>query len=220
MKKNLTYYSIILNLIFFNSNLSAETLSDIRNELNSLSNEISRLESSPITNPVVPLVGGGFGLVVNSNPGSSIVTYKPLSVLGGVSYQSKLQTGRIIGKGNLKDIVGLKPEDIPKQPFKVYNEWVSWPDWLGTQSHSKSIRILDYAEARKFVLSLKLYEKQIIRIENGRKNDARNKWNDYCLGLYENLPNKPPNIPVSIHYYYKGIGYEGYRHFITPDDLL
>ena len=104
MKKNFIYFLIILNLVFCNSKLYAETLADIRNELNSLSNEISQLESSPITNPVVPLVGGGFGVVVNSNPGSNIVTYKPLSVLGGVSYQSKLQQGIILGKNNLKDV--------------------------------------------------------------------------------------------------------------------
>ena len=79
-------------------------MADIRNELNSLSQEISKLESAPIKNPVVPLVGGGFGVVVNSSENSNIVTYKPLSVLGGVSYQSKLQTGRILGKGNIKDI--------------------------------------------------------------------------------------------------------------------
>tara|TARA_X000000950_G_C13907290_1_gene657460 strand:+ start:1231 stop:4143 length:2913 start_codon:yes stop_codon:yes gene_type:complete len=108
MKKNFIYFLIILNLVFLNSKLYAETLADIRNELNSLSSEISALESSPISNPVVPLVGGGFGLVVNSSSGSDIVTYKPLSVLGGVSYQSKLQTGKILGKGNIKDIAAVK----------------------------------------------------------------------------------------------------------------
>ena len=58
MKKKIIYFLIISNLFFFNSNLYAETLTDIRNELNSLGNQINKLESSPITNPVVPLVGG------------------------------------------------------------------------------------------------------------------------------------------------------------------
>ena len=108
MIKKLLPSLILFNVIFLNTISYAETLADIRNELNSLSQEISKLESAPITNPVVPLVGGGFGVVVNSSANSNIVTYKPLSVLGGVSYQSKLQTGRILGKGNIKDIAAAK----------------------------------------------------------------------------------------------------------------
>ncbi len=107
--KKLFLTLFILNCFISLNNISyAETLNDIRNELNSLSKEISKLESNSIKNPVVPLAGGGFGVVVNSSPGSNIVTYKPLSVLGGTSYQSKLQTGTILGKGNIKDISALK----------------------------------------------------------------------------------------------------------------
>ena len=108
MIKKLLSSLVFFNFIIFNTISYAETLADIRNELNSLSQEISKLESAPIKNPVVPLVGGGFGVVVNSSENSNIVTYKPLSVLGGVSYQSKLQTGRILGKGNIKDIAAAK----------------------------------------------------------------------------------------------------------------
>lgn len=108
MIKKLLSSLVFFNIIFLNTISYAETLADIRNELNSLSQEISKLESAPIKNPVVPLVGGGFGVVVNSSENSNIVTYKPLSVLGGVSYQSKLQTGRILGKGNIKDIAAAK----------------------------------------------------------------------------------------------------------------
>ena len=108
MTKKLLSSLVFFNVIFLNTISYAETLADIRNELNSLSQEISKLESAPIKNPVVPLVGGGFGVVVNSSENSNIVTYKPLSVLGGVSYQSKLQTGRILGKGNIKDIAAAK----------------------------------------------------------------------------------------------------------------
>ena len=96
MIKKLLSSLVFFNIIFLNTISYAETLADIRNELNSLSQEISKLESAPIKNPVVPLVGGGFGVVVNSSENSNIVTYKPLSVLGGVSYQSKLQTGRYL----------------------------------------------------------------------------------------------------------------------------
>ena len=108
MIKKLLLSLVLFNVIFLNTISHADTLADIRNELNSLSQEISKLESAPITNPVVPLVGGGFGVVVNSSANSNIVTYKPLSVLGGVSYQSKLQTGIILGKGNIKDIAAAK----------------------------------------------------------------------------------------------------------------
>ena len=97
---------LILLLLIKNSN--AETIQDIAKELNEIRNEISKLESTPISKPVITIVEKfgktSMGVVVNSNKNSKIVTVKPLSVLGGKSYQSKLRTGVILGKSNLKDL--------------------------------------------------------------------------------------------------------------------
>lgn len=136
---------------------------------------------------------------------------------GSRSNDSKDLSWRNYCKGLLEDKLGLKPDDIPQQPSKVYNEWNNWPDWLGTGGKPKEIDFLTYEEARAFALKLNLNSKDIVRTENNRKNDARGKWQDYCLGLYPELPPKPVNIPSSIHHSYKDKGYEGYRHFITPD---
>ena len=136
---------------------------------------------------------------------------------GGRRNDPKDLSWRNYCKGLLEDKLGLKPDDIPKQPFKVYNEWTNWPDWLGSGGKPKEIDFLIYEEARAFALKLELNLKDIVRTANQRKNTARHKWDDYCLGLYPDLPPKPVNIPSAIHHTYKGKGYEGYRHFITPD---
>lgn len=119
--------------------------------------------------------------------------------------------------GFLKHTHGLLPNDVPRNPFKVYGEWTNWPDWLGTDGKPKDEEYWSYDQARAFVLSLKLHQRDIVRKDSGRKNAARNKWQDYCLGLYPDLPPKPLNIPASPHHVYIGLGYQGYRHFITPD---
>ena len=46
--------------------------------------------------------------MINSNSNSNIVTYKPLSVLAGRSYQSSLQQGIVLGKNNLKDVAAAQ----------------------------------------------------------------------------------------------------------------
>lgn len=32
---------------------------------------------------------------------------------------------------------GKLPDDIPKQPFRMYDEWVDWPTWLGVSLRSR-----------------------------------------------------------------------------------
>jgi len=135
---------------------------------------------------------------------------------GGRSKDPKDLSWRNYCKGLLEDKLGLKPDNIPNQPFKVYNEWTNWPDWLGTSGKSKDIEYLTYDEARVFALTLNLHSRRIMRTDNNRKNTARNKWYDYCLGLYHDLPQKPPNIPSAIHFIYRDKGFQCYHHFITP----
>ena len=50
MKKNFIYFLIILNLVFLNSKLYAETLADIRNELNNNGRIFGKIFSLPILN--------------------------------------------------------------------------------------------------------------------------------------------------------------------------
>ena len=121
--------------------------------------------------------------------------------------------------GYLSETLGEKPDDIPSNPQKVYEEFTSWPDFLGNDGKPKDLDYWDYKRARDWVLKLELHARQIVRKDAGRKNDARNKWYDYCAGLYNDLPAKPLEIPVSINVIYKDDGYQGYKHFITPDNL-
>ena len=108
MRINFNIIKTFLILLLLIKNSNAETIQDIAKELNEIRNEISKLESTPISKPVITIVDKfgktSMGVVVNSNKNSKIVTVKPLSVLGGKSYQSKLRTGVILGKSNLKDL--------------------------------------------------------------------------------------------------------------------
>jgi superfamily II DNA or RNA helicase len=68
---------------------------------------------------------------------------------------------------------GEKPEDIPANPRDVYEEWVSWFDWLGTESYLEK---LPFEQARAFARGLKLPNK-----------DA---WTQWCQS-----EKRPANIP-------------------------
>jgi hypothetical protein len=62
-----------------------------------------------------------------------------------------------------------RPLDIPTDPGRVYAEWVSWSDWLGTGWRP-------FAEAREFARSLKL--------------KSRKEWN-----VWSSNSNRPLDIP-------------------------
>ena len=138
---------------------------------------------------------------------------------GGRIENKKALSWRNYTKGHLKMTVGLPLEDIPINPASVYaDQFISWGDWLGTGRRARKDAYLDFASARNFALKLNLHKKKIVRASKGRKNDARNKWQDYCLGYFPDLPPLPKNVPSSIHHQYNGSrGFNGYRHFITPD---
>ena len=118
--------------------------------------------------------------------------------------------------GNLVATLGEIPKYIPSSPEKVYGDEFDWPDFLGNGGKPKDVDYWTYSQARDWVIQLELHKKRIVRTEGKRKNAARNKWNDFCAGLYPDLPVKPVEIPSSIHHGYKDKGYKGYRHFITP----
>lgn len=81
--------------------------------------------------------------------------------------------------------------NIPSTPANVYKNkgWVSWGDWLGTNTVATQYKIyLSFEEAREFTQSLKLKNQQA--------------WFDYCKS-----GNKPDNIPRNVHVTYKNDGW-------------
>jgi len=80
---------------------------------------------------------------------------------------------------------GNKPDDIPKTPSTVYDEWKGWGDFLGTGNIASQNRTYrPFAEAREFVRKLKLKGIQ--------------EWLDYCKS-----GNKPEDIPATPWNVYK-----------------
>ena len=121
----------------------------------------------------------------------------------------------------LRDKIGSILSDIPKDPLKAYpDEWISWPDWLGTSTKPRNLDYLSFEEAKSFASKLGLLDRNIVRDPEKRKNSAREKWNDYCHGCYTDLPTKPVNLPASIHYAYKGKGFKGYKDFLNDPQII
>jgi len=86
---------------------------------------------------------------------------------------------------------GKKPDNIPANPSRAYENWNGWQDWLGWEITSKKYRkILDFNDARKFVHSLNL--------KTGKE------WDAYCKS-----GNKPDDIPPIPHKTYVTSGWNG-----------
>jgi superfamily II DNA or RNA helicase len=112
---------------------------------------------------------------------------------------------RLFCKGKLPD-KGLLPANIPATPYKAYlnTGWVSWGDWLGTNTVAVYDRIYrPFEEARRFVHGLKL----------GRQKD----WDDYSKGLLPDHLPKPDDIPAAPSKVYAGKGWEGYGDWLGTE---
>jgi len=100
-------------------------------------------------------------------------------------------------------IKGLfKPLDIPSAPNKVYKkEWVSWGNWLGTDSISTNKRVfLSFVKAREFAQSLGL----VSSIE----------WHKYSSGELTEKGVRPDNLPGNPPKTYKNKGWKGWSDFL------
>jgi superfamily II DNA or RNA helicase len=100
-------------------------------------------------------------------------------------------------KGQYPDKPEL-PAEIPTNPWRTYENdgWVSWADWLGSDSISTSaIHYRDFKLAREFVRSLTL------------KGDKQ--WRDYCRNRLKGFSPKPPDIPSAPQNTYKKRGWVG-----------
>jgi len=78
-----------------------------------------------------------------------------------------------------------KPQDIPADPRKVYREqWVSWGDWLGTETIAPQKRVYkSFEEARTFVRTLNL--------------NSYSEWRKYCKS--GERPLYIPGDPVKVY---------------------
>jgi len=78
-----------------------------------------------------------------------------------------------------------KPKAIPRFPYRVYQEWISWNDFLGTNNkfnEKSGTKWRSLEEATLWVHSLKL--------------GSYNEWMDYCRNteLPEDIPARPELI--------------------------
>ena len=101
------------------------------------------------------------------------------------------------------------PANIPCNPPPVYDEWISWGDWLGTGVINPQLRVFrSFIRARKFVKDLKL------------KNQK--EWVMYCAGKLINkppLPKLPIDIPTNPHQVYGDKGWVNYGNWIGTGTL-
>ena len=93
---------------------------------------------------------------------------------------------------------GEIPSEIPSDPAKVYEEWISWGDWLGTyREASGSKELLPFKEARKFARGLRL--------------SSSTEWADYLK--------KNPNAKLvrTCDRVYKDDGWKGWSDFLGSE---
>lgn len=99
-----------------------------------------------------------------------------------------VQTLNIKGQKEWFEYVKTKkrPANIPSAPYQVYDEWIGFPDWLGT-TRIRETSFIPFEDAREYVRSLKI---------NGKKG-----WNLFLLS-----GKKPSGIPTSPDDSYKQTG--------------
>jgi len=80
-----------------------------------------------------------------------------------------------------------KPKTIPRFPYRVYKDWVSWNDFLGTNNEfrtgAKTWR--PFKEAIQFVHSLRL--------------TSQREWLEYCKEHSETVPEDIPRRPDVVY---------------------
>jgi hypothetical protein len=114
---------------------------------------------------------------------------------------------RLYCKGELEGYEP-KPLDIPANPQSVYGEdlWINTADWLGTnhlrRGPNQTVEdvYFPYEEARKFVHSLGLSDFE--------------EWKEYIEDKFENLPQRPINIPKSPYFVYQNNGWHGWKDWL------
>ncbi|MFC2085772.1 DEAD/DEAH box helicase family protein [Bacteroidota bacterium] len=101
--------------------------------------------------------------------------------------------------------LGPKPEDIPSAANLVYGDsgWVSWGDWLGTDSvHPGNVTWRSFEGARDFARSLKL--------DNGTQ------WRALCKGQLPEKGELPADIPAYPGNVYMDKGWKGMADWLYP----
>lgn len=89
----------------------------------------------------------------------------------------------------------VPPEDIPKSPWNVYDQYQSQHQFL----NDGKPRFRSFLEAKKFIRPLGL--------------KTTKDWNDYCQGKFTDLPPKPRDIPSNPFEEYFD-EYEGIHDFL------
>ena len=82
-----------------------------------------------------------------------------------------------------------KTDDYPSRPDKIYKEWTTWGDFLGTENVAPTKKkYRSFKDARKFVQSLKF--------------KSRGEWQKYCKSA-----KRPKDIPKHPEDTYKNKGF-------------
>ena len=95
---------------------------------------------------------------------------------------------------------GTRPANVPADPSKTYKGagWLGWGNWLGTGNESPSDqqrRFLPFAQARTFVVALKL-----------------RSWEDWQAWCKSGA--RPANVPAAPYGTYKHTGWRGAGHWL------
>lgn len=158
------------------SDFAEETnFKDIARVITSLSTQDERIaeqmraraeRQSSVPSDIVQIETDVFDLVsINSDDLNEAINTRVWSSVGKSNWRPFEEARDFVASLNLENVkqwndyclFGLKQPDIPSNPQKIYSEWFSWGDWLGTDNvATKFFDFPDFGKALNQVHSLKL----------------------------------------------------------------
>ncbi len=169
----------------------------------------------PTGNPLEIIGDVPVGMNINFNDFASAVETKLWRKIGKVNWRPFEEAKDFVRTLGLEKVQawrtysssGAKPPDIPGHPNDVYEEWVSFNDWLGndninTLEKSKSWR--PFEEARDWARELGL--------------KSQKEWQKFVFGN-TNLPNDIPKSPDVVYGRGRQSKWQGYPDFLGYDPV-
>ncbi len=163
----------------------------------------------PKGNPLEIIGDVPVGMNINFNDFASAVETKLWNKIGKINWRPFEDAKVFVHSLELKNehdwreytTSGLKPPDIPVNPYKIYSEWGGFGDWLGTGRIANQYRkYRPFTEALKFVRSL------------GLKNSE--EWKAWYKST-----KRPLDIPSDPYRVYKDQGYKSMGHWLGTDTV-
>jgi len=183
----------------------------VKNKIKGIPNKPKQMPSAPWqTYKDDPMWKGLGDFLGTGRIASRVIKYLPYKsakkILKNLSLKNRTEYYKWHNKNTNKLI--KQGVHLPKHCNQTYHEeWEGWNIFLNNKNpHGKKyVKWMPFKEARAFVRKLGL--------------KSTEQWKLYCRGELKNLPEKPYNIPVFPHRYYKKEGYTTIMDWLGKNEI-